>query len=292
MSNVLFGCDPEMFSFYTQWGQNYAISPISLEDEYGLRPEKDDVKHPIYYHNDDGCIIMDGVAFEINLFKPFKSSKDMFIAVNNLRKEFDQQLLLSCGFNVIALPSIHFDNDKWWLDKYEHDERKLMGFIFGCDRSYNAKLECEAPFIDARHHEYRYGGGHIHTSHPILADNPLQAIRTMDMLLGTYFLSKSPFKEEELERSKIYGKPGSFRPQEYKDGSKGIEYRTCSNNWLNLTTEEFSMLDILVDKVLSLLTDRNKLITTFKQFQNDADYAIETADFELSEKVYKAVLSV
>lgn len=292
MPNPKFGADPEVFAFYDQWEEKYAISPISLEDEYNLIPIIDHEKHPVYYQNKDGKVIMDGVAFEYNLKRPFDSSADMFIALKKLQAEFDDYLAYKLGFTTIALPCIKFDCDKWWTDDIEKSERKLQGFIFGCDTSYNARDERPAPFISARQHNFRYGGGHIHISHDILVDNPLQAVRCMDMLYGTYFISKSSFKEAELERSKIYGKPASFRPQTYPNGSNGIEYRTPSNNWLNLSVDDFAKLDQLTDKLLTLLSSKDKLLNAFSEFLDKADESIETANFELAKQVCNNVLEM
>jgi len=303
MTNPKFGSDPEVFAFYDQWEERYAMSPISLEDEYNLTPIFDDIKHPVYYQNKDGVVIMDGVAFEFNLKRPFSTSADMFTALKKLQKEFNEYLLLKVGWETIAQPCINFDVDKWWNNSIDSNERSLQGFIFGCDRSYNIYSDRPAPFISAREHPFRYGAGHIHISHPILTDNPLQSIRAMDMLFGTYYMSKAVDKKGELLRSKIYGKPGSFRPkgfsyngedasEQYSDGSTGIEYRTPSNNWLNLSVEEFSVLDQLTDKLLCLLSSKDKLVKAFNAFLEPANESILTANFKLAEQVYNNVLEV
>jgi hypothetical protein len=114
----------------------------------------------------------------------------------------------------------------------------------------------------------------------------------MDMLFGTYYMSKATDKESELLRSKVYGKPGAFRPQQYKDGSTGIEYRTPSNNWLNLSVEEFSVLDQLTDKLLCLLSSKDKLVKAFNAFLEPANESILTANFKLAEQVCNNVLEV
>jgi hypothetical protein len=288
----MFGCDPEIFSMYEQDNKVYAISPVTLEKEYNLRPLEDDFKHPIYYKNPRGKVIMDGAAFEINLFHPYPYASDMFDDVLQLWGEFDSYLNRKTGFKTIALPSINFDSDKYWTEEVDMDEKLLQGFIFGCDRSFNAKDNSHSETIDARHHNLRYGGGHIHFSDKTLTDNILQSVRVMDMLIGPYFMSKSHYKDEETQRSLIYGKPGSFRPQKYKDNSKGVEYRVCSNNWLNLKTKDFEFVEELVDKVKVILTDRNKLVEITLAYQDIADNAIQSADFSKCFSIWNEIMEV
>lgn len=288
----MFGCDPELFACYYEGETCYAISPVSLEKEYGLKPLVNDFKHPTYFENGNGKVIMDGVAFEINLFKPYKYASDMFEDVLSIWGDFNDYLKRKINFRTIALPCIKFDHKKFWTEEVDFNEKALQGFIFGCDRSFNARSNEPMEFVDARYHEYRYGGGHIHFSDKILADNILQAVRVMDLLIGTYYMSQSHYKEEEIQRSKLYGRPGSFRPQEYKDGTKGVEYRTCSNNWLNLNTEQFAFVETLQDKVLQLLTDNNRLVKAIMNYQDAADKAIETADFKKCNEIYQSILEI
>jgi hypothetical protein len=298
MSDCSYGADPEVFAYYVEDNKPYAFSPVTLEEMYGLLPIKKDFKHPTYYENDRGKVIMDGVAFEINLKAPYFTAEEMFKDIQNIWKEFNGYLKSRTGATTIALPSINFDYNKWWTTEVDFDERKLQGYIFGCDHSFNAKealkgKEAQNPEIDARHHPFRYGGGHLHFSDEVLVGSILQSVRVMDMILGTYFLSMSTFQQEETQRSLIYGKPGGFRPQEYKNGKKGVEYRTCSNNWMNLDyKDELAYLEVLIDKVKVLLTDRNKLHNAFKEYQGPADKAIESADFDTCKQIWKSIMSI
>lgn len=292
-----YGSDPEVFASYLQDGKAYAFSPVTIERDFGLLPIKKDFKHPVYYENKFGKVIMDGVAFEFNLKAPYNYPEDMFLDVQKLWKEFNEYLQERVGVTTVALPSINFDHQKWWTNSIDFDEKALQGFIFGCDHSFNAKLalkgeEAQNPEIDARHHPYRYGGGHLHFSDPILTNSILQSVRVMDMLMGTYFMSKSTFKEEEIQRSTIYGKPGGFRPQNYSNGVKGVEYRSPSNNWMNLDISNFKFLGELVEKTKTLLTDHNKLSTVIKEYQAAADESIETADFNMCHTIWNQIMEM
>lgn len=104
-------------------------------------------------------------------------------------------------------------------------------FIFGCEPDYNAWTVSENEKPTPPHPFMRSAGGHVHIELPnnFSEVDQLNAVRAADLFLGV----PSVLLDKGVERRKLYGKAGAFRPKPY-----GVEYRTLSNFWIfkrNLT---------------------------------------------------------
>ncbi len=104
----------------------------------------------------------------------------------------------------------------------------------GCSIDYNA-WSCgvnETP--DYSNSNVRAAGGHLHISFDQASDTSddyrTKFVRALDLVLGV----PSVLYDDDVERRKLYGKAGSFRPKIWEAGDPydGVEYRTLSNFWL------------------------------------------------------------
>lgn len=228
--NLTFGSDPEFFASYEQDGKDFVCPPVHFKKYFNVLPVVDHFKHPEYIHVNNGVIIhQDGVAFEMKI-PPVKKPIELFNYVQNSLDSLND-LVSKFGFNVYTKPTINFDINRW----ENEDEEFRECLIFGCDRDWDAfnYENYNSPEIDASFHPFRYGGGHLHISgEDFLGKYPLPAIQILACTVGNFVTANSYYPELDKQRVFLYGKPGKFRPQNYPDGSVGIEYRTPSNSWL------------------------------------------------------------
>jgi len=102
-------------------------------------------------------------------------------------------------------------------------------FQFSCERDYNAWLKRANPPID-----YdgclRVAGGHIHISWDVddYSFQPHEVIQSADIFCAIPEVVMNP----DTQRKILYGKAGSYRPKQYPNGDRGVEYRTLSNFWI------------------------------------------------------------
>jgi len=95
-----------------------------------------------------------------------------------------------------------------------------MSKVFGCEPDYNAYTKKANPKPRPEHRGMRSAGGHIHVE---TKEHKLLVVKAMDVFLGV----PSVLMDDGVERKKLYGKAGAFRPKPY-----GVEYRTLSNFWV------------------------------------------------------------
>lgn len=129
---------------------------------------------------------------------------------------------------------------------------------FGCDPDYNAYTydinDVDPELAEAT---LRSCGGHIHVGLKDLgSDMEWQnaVIRNLDLFLGvpSLLLDKDPTSHRRRE---LYGKAGTFRPNNY-----GVEYRTLGNFWIShpiltrlmwkLTRDSIDAGEVLIDQEL------------------------------------------
>lgn len=157
--------------------------------------------------------------------------------------------LLPEGVSVDITPSANFPNDQ-----LTHEECKQ----FGCDPDMNAwTMKVNEPPTDAAENDFRSCGGHIHvgfvqgSGNDFLKDidGKAMTIRMMDCFHGiaATILDSS---QAAVDRRKLYGKPGCFRPTEY-----GVEYRTLSNFWIQ-SPVLVELMYSLTDDVLKVMRDK------------------------------------
>jgi hypothetical protein len=254
-----FGTDPEFFAVYERDDKEYAISPALLELYSGIKPIIEDRKHPIYLNYNDFSWMQDGVAFESTYKKVFKNARELFTTVNNS---------LDCLNEFIS--KLNFDGKEIKLYKKPvvniepqlylpllSDQKVFQGFIFGCDPDKDASdINYKCKTVDVFNHEYRYGGGHLHISGiSDLHEKILISIKLMACTVGLFHVANSPYPELEKQRATTYGKPCRYRPQIYKDGTLGIEYRTPSNSWLSFPIEKIEEMIEWVNKAVFYLVN-------------------------------------
>lgn len=232
---IRLGTDPEFFSIDEKGN---AISPALLKKFSGINPIGGDIKHPVFIKDNLYQWIMDGVAWELTLLKPFELAGELYdtvqIALENLENFIskltfnDQKLSLFKKSTVKLSPKMY--------TPYLEDEDIHQGFIFGCDTDYDAiDTEYQSDTVDVSTHKFRYGGGHIHFSGcEFFKDYPNVGILFLIPTVGNYTVINTPFPKEDLKRVETYGRPARFRPQKYPNGDFGIEYRTPSNAWCSM----------------------------------------------------------
>jgi hypothetical protein len=186
----------------------------------------------------------DGYAVELNV----PPAEDVLTLAKHVRAGIlGVTKLLPEGHRLVATPTVSIDLK---ADLKDAPEDVLH---FGCDPSFDAytgKEKC--PRVNAWEHPYRYAGGHMHFSATAREiekgtfgwlkkkDNHLLFIRMMDYRVGVplTIINHGP---AQFLRRKVYGQAGEFRPQEYPDGSLGLEYRTpCPSVWNNLAVATFA----------------------------------------------------
>jgi len=168
------------------------------------------------------------------------------------------------------------------------NERIYQGFIFGCDKDYDAILSdyvCETQ--DVTTHKYRYAGGHCHTSGCKFFEHYIPAIKLMAVCVGNYFIANSPYPDLERQRALTYGRPGRYRIQKYRNGDSGLEYRTPSNSWLSFPLSGYEEMIRMTELAVHFLeTERIDII---QNYLDDTIKAITTADQTLARKILEEI---
>jgi hypothetical protein len=179
----------------------------------------------------NALLFRDGYALEINVpprEQPYVLLSDVEMALKAATA------LLPAGHKLVARPAVRINLRKDMADAPE-DVR-----YFGCDPSWCAYTGAQkVPAITAMRHPWRYAGSHMHFS--INEEEQKKKewawmknreahrwfIRLMDQFVG-YMLTLRSFTALDALRRRYYGGAGEYRPQEYPDGSVGLEYRTPS----------------------------------------------------------------
>lgn len=215
---------------FEEWSKSYdaksAVKPRFFS-AHGLIPGTKAEPFPVM----NGAIQVDGVALEFNINPA--STEDEF--AGNIQSVLDQMR------GKLNRPDLYFEfkPTAWFQPDYWAtipDEAKVLG----CEPDYNGytlepnpKPETDKPF--------RTASGHIHIGWTAdkdpkagehISDCGLVA-RQLDMVLGVH----SHEWDSDLERQKLYGKPGAFRAKSY-----GMEYRPLSNAWLRLSPESWKSI--------------------------------------------------
>lgn len=291
---LLYGCDPEFFAVIENSGKNLAISPALMEKFCGLKwlETDDEHKHPIYVKTEEYSWMQDGVAFELTLRKPHESAAKLYetiqLALSHLEDFLSGFKFEGKELNLFKKPVVDL-NPAMYLPFL--DELSIyQGFIFGCDPDEDAILpEYICQTIPVAEHEYRYGGGHIHTSgSEYFKAYPRVATKFLAITAGNYATAKSPFHKEDLQRVSTYGMPGRFRPQTYKRGTPqetfGVEYRSPSNAWCSLPKENVEELFAWVNRGVELFEQavESNNAEVLNAFLGKTIEAITTANAELA----------
>jgi hypothetical protein len=215
------------------------LSAIGMDSEYFLVDDKGEFtpvcgllggtkKDPTPTETKKGHLQEDNVMAEIGTI-PTTTCKLFQDVINdtvlNLEKALDKHKL-SLSSAATAL----FDRNK--LIKHSSSQS------FGCERDYNCWTRKKNPVVNAEDADnLRTAGGHVHVSlKNVQIDNPTRValskkekaefVKFMDVTLGLESINLDP----DHERRRLYGRAGSFRFTEYKEGT-GVEYRVLSNFW-------------------------------------------------------------
>lgn len=286
MTNLNLGLDPEYFAVDSE---NNCISPALLMKFGGLKKISGGVQHPYFISNKDFGIMMDGVAFEITYYKifhdPFELFKTIADSLDALENLLNSLEFAGEALKLVKKPVVSI-NPEMYLPLL-NDESIYQGFIFGCDRDWDAILpnyKCET--INVEKHLFRYGGGHIHISGiDEIKEFPIPAVKLLAITVGNFVVRESLFPEEDKKRVETYGRPGRFRTPTYKNGVVGIEYRTPSNSWTSLPENKMEELIYWIDKAMEYLKNPIKGSEVVNTFLEDSVKAITNYDKALSSKI-------
>ena len=202
---ILVGCDPEVFVKKN----NQFVSAHGL-----IRGDK---KNP--FPVKDGAVQVDGMALEFNI-NPAHTENEFVFSVQSV---FDQMCKMVPGYEVVATPVAHFDEE--YMKQQPKEALEL-----GCDPDYNAwtGMPNDRPDGDR---PMRTASGHIHigwtngcNTHDV---NHIRRCCLVSQQMDFYLGLPSLFYDNDKERRKMYGKAGASRFKPY-----GVEYRTLSNAWL------------------------------------------------------------
>jgi hypothetical protein len=258
---LVFGADPEGFySRYDKDGVLTVIPPAHYQIDFQFPVTGNDPKHPIFGEADgqNGKVklIADGAGFEINTC-PSTNMRGLYQDIQ-LGYQMARGVAAQHGDFISVVPAIHFDTEEFRDRQHEF----LQSLIFGCDPDRNVYvgqgyLPPVPPLEDALDWPWRYGGGHVHISgNANMMDKFLLSLKMLDIFLGNFLTMSSKNPDLELKRTHRYGRPGTYRYQQYKGTWKdipntesGIEYRTPSNSW---TTDESIALEM--ESILRIMT--------------------------------------
>lgn len=203
--NILLGADPELF--VSKGGK--LVSAHGLVE--GTKYEPFPVKH--------GAVQVDGMALEFNI-DPADSEETFVLHLNEVMKQLQEMVP---DFKLLPQPTAHFG--KKYIEAQPKEAKEL-----GCDPDYDAYTG-EANIKPDGDMGFRTGGGHIHIGWTEGAEpfDPVhfQDCRKVVMALDVVLATASVLFDNDVERRKLYGKRGAFRPKPY-----GVEYRVLSNAWL------------------------------------------------------------
>lgn len=258
-----FGADPEFFAACEESGELSVIPPVLLRSDFGADFEQNG-NHPIFKRYGETYVHEDGAAFEMST-PPSEDWRTIFETIHQTKENFGKDVLSKfsdiCLPQLFSLPTMNYQVERWAGRGADFH----MCTMFGCGADMDVyNLKARSKVVDASKHPFRYAGGHIHVSGlKEIADNPLQAVRSMVLTAGLAATAFTDVPELEKGRLYLYGRPGKFRPQKYPDGSVGIEYRTPSTRWtenFKLAEQIFSWAEIgikrlLVDNLISEISD-------------------------------------
>jgi len=199
-----FGTDPEYFLFQ---GDKPAPAHLAFGDKYHKTKT-------VYGH-----FFRDGYAVELNLAAAYTCRESVAMtAILSLREL--QQKMAAKGFAVKALPTVQID----LADMIDAPDDVKQ---FGCEPSMDAyTVQYKCPPIDAMTHPFRYAGGHLHISVPLLeaftgtyawmrdAERVATYIKACDKHLGVPLACMYP-SPASWARRQFYGQAGEFRMQQH-----------------------------------------------------------------------------
>lgn len=244
MEKFLIGADPELF---LQKDGKF----VSVEDSNGpLIPGTKRNPHEVQ----GGAIQVDGVAAEFNV-NPSDNFKDFYenikSVVTNLRsyiKRHDDRMVLA------PIPTAFFDPE--YFSKLPMHTRRL-----GCDPDFDAYKDGAPNPRPKTKLPMRTGAGHIHfgwtTGAKETSEGHMADCIILTKVLDKVFTFAQTDWDNDRQRMRLYGKPGSFRPKPY-----GMEYRPTSNAWVKSPEVIYDVFRMALGSIRAL--DSGQLDLDFK----------------------------
>lgn len=256
MSQILVGCDPEVFVkkngvFQSAWNLI-----------------KGDKKNPQPVRR--GAVQVDGMALEFNI-DPAATEDEFCI---NVQDVFAQLKAMVPEFEVVAVPVAHFTEE--YMKKQPAASLEL-----GCDPDYNGWTG-EVNIKPNGQRPMRTASGHVHIGWTNV-DDPMSeahlfqanmAVRQLDFFLGLPSLEY----DKDTERREMYGKAGCCRYKKY-----GVEYRTLSNAWLR-SEKLMRWVHRATVRGIQELMNGNDLAEKY----GDVQEIINSSDLKAARKIIKA----
>ena len=254
---ILIGADPEVF--VKQNGK--------VVSGYGLIPGTKDKPFPVK----NGAVQVDGMALEFNIV-PATSSKEF---ISNITSVLSTLKSMVPEHELVLEAVAKFDRK--YLEKQPREAVRL-----GCDPDYNAYTIRRNSPPDSRK-LFRTAAGHIHIGwtndvdvyNPDHINNCVSIVRNLDITLGV----PSVLFDDQIERRKLYGKAGAFRPKPY-----GVEYRVLSNKWLN-SAQLIDFVYTTTLKTINNLFNGEDLTNKIK----DAEKCINTSNKKIASHIVKVL---
>lgn len=206
MSQILVGCDPEVF----------VRKDGMFHSAFGLI--QGDKKNPQKVHR--GAVQVDGMALEFNIDPA--ATEDEFLI--NVQDVFATMRNMVPEFELVAVPVAFFDPKHL-------AEQPPAALELGCDPDYNAWTSKANDRPDGDR-PMRTASGHVHIGWSNGEDvNSADHVERCEMVakqMDFYLGLPSLLYDDDVRRREMYGKAGACRYKPY-----GVEYRTLSNAWLN-----------------------------------------------------------
>lgn len=204
---ILLGADPELF--VKDKGKVISAHGLVKGDKENPFPVK------------DGAVQVDGMALEFNI----NPAKDEGEFVHNINSVMEQLSAMVPKFEIVAQPTAKFTEEYMLAQPKEALE-------LGCEPDFNAWKNGEINPKPDQDKPMRTGAGHLHIGWTEGADieDPSHLVDCMEVVkqLDAYLGVASVIFDPDVERRKMYGAAGAFRPKSY-----GVEYRVLSNYWLS-----------------------------------------------------------
>ena len=254
---ILIGADPEVF----------VKRDGKIVSGYGLIPGTKDKPFPVK----DGAVQVDGMALEFNIV-PAASSKEF---ISNITSVLSTLKSMVPEHELVLEAVAKFD--KKYLERQPREAVSL-----GCDPDYNAYTVRRNSPPDSRK-LFRTAAGHIHIGwtndvdvfDPEHINNCVNVVKNLDITLGV----PSVLFDDQIERRKLYGKAGAFRPKPY-----GVEYRVLSNKWLT-SPGLMDFVYTMTLKTINSLFNGEDLTNKIK----DAEKCINTSNRKIASHIVKVL---
>lgn len=249
MEKFLIGADPELF---IRKGSEF----ISVEDKNGpLIPGTKDKPYEVK----GGAIQVDGVAAEFNV-NPSDNFKEFYgnikSVISDLRKRIkshDDRMALT------PVPTAFFSPEYFWkLPKHTLE--------LGCDPDFDAYNNGAPNPRPKTRLPMRTGSGHLHfqftKNAEVMSEGHMADCIMLTKVLDKVFMFAQTDWDNDKQRMKLYGKPGSFRPKPY-----GMEYRPTSNAWVKSQKTIYDVFRLSMGTIRAL--DSGNLDLDFKTLKTE-----------------------